>query len=1363
MHTLHGSTASVSAASTTSGANGGPARKHRYSSRSNSLSSASVITVKRTGSRSSSSTGVRTSAGPVRPQSPGDPSASSFALRLGRDPMTQEHRRRQSVAVDPSERTNGEGMGSLHHWSHSTSSSVTSATLARHRASSGAVLPAMPTQPYSPHKKTRSIVDHSPRPSPHRRKPSSRQSSRRRASPSPERERRLPLTALPPLHTTPALTDPNDTESPSTIPVATPSTQSSYGQYGQDYFGDDGASPRNNGKTKKPVVIRNHTATMSNADAARSQAVEGAYDMTDPGSRGIDTEDGPPTATLRSKYSDVTNAQEMTVPSTTGESSRHRRSGTRERTEKEKKAMLSKALQKANTAVLLDNAQNFEGALEAYSDACRLLQQVMDRTSGAEDKKKLDSIRVTYTNRVEELRQLEAAQSEVSHEKSLPTRPMSDESLPISPDSGSTRSPTIDAHFAPSPSPVFGTASVAQAVDAPMLPHREEFRNSFFSRTTRAMDTAAQQDVEKQPEPTVQEPAVDILGTQPRTEERNPVLPRSIPSPMLQEAPSFSERKAVSVPPLNVDGLHIPPSNSRYMPAPLSPRRPSIPDINPHIEEREDEVPPLPPLPEPVENPATNDTTASGSWLDPIDESDSSCASSVHSVSSQQGLHRKHIRAASGDSNPDFDAAFDAAVEAAYNEGLEPDLEVAPIVEPASTRHAAKESLSVPSSDIKEILSPTNSYHPNNTTMDLGLDDDEEEEERILDDITQDYAQAFNFDLASKSALPRQSDSSGYSRSTWQSSQASDRTTAGTSLSTVAEDGTHGAGSKNSFAASTSLNSVLADPPPPPSAPPPSGSLPKIPSMAQDRVPGVRSRRLSGQNMKQLKIETQPESRPRASTFHHSASPFKEEDEQSLQESNKDLSFGSDLQPTASMSSEQRHEHMLISPPSLDMLSVVADSSRPNTATTITTDQRRSIDDMPGDLHSSRPTLIRKNMSSLSLREHTVILASPMEAPAALTPMSSTYMTFASKRQNDAPITAQRAQLPAFGTSYSDHMPGGVYLFDTSLSNPQLPTSPRSPAVQQPVGLEPCPDSFLLRPFWLMRAIGSTLTHSKGGFLTTRLFVTREVWQTKGVKLKSIDDKIANCDLLTAALGRLALVDTYDADALMEELQSFEEVMERVQTSLVKKLGSDVGVGGLAGLFKDAAAGVASSGAAPSAEPTISGAERTKSKENKGYLNSWRKLRSKSSGAPITGGQMNHRVLNKTAEKELPTMPSVPMTSFVPVERRGVPKKDPRSLVFDGPNRDYMGSLARLFESAQVLGKCHPHAILTRFLPNTVNRFADVFGVHCRSNRPPSRRPGAQRLVAHARRPRAEYSACGRVLRLLCVSVCTGGFGGAGG
>ena len=215
-----------------------------------------------------------------------------------------------------------------------------------------------------------------------------------------------------------------------------------------------------------------------------------------------------------------------------------------------------------------------------------------------------------------------------------------------------------------------------------------------------------------------------------------------------------------------------------------------------------------------------------------------------------------------------------------------------------------------------------------------------------------------------------------------------------------------------------------------------------------------------------------------------------------------------------------------------------------------------------------------------------------------------------------------------------------------------------------------------------MRSIASTLTHPKGGFLTNRVFVSREVWQTRGVKLKAVDDKVANCDLLTAALGRLAGVDTCDADAVMEELQGFEEVMERVQTALSKKLGSDVGVHGVAGLWKDAATTAGATG--PNNVQAADGVEKAaKGREGKGYLNSWRKLRSKSSGTPLTTSHAGHRL---ATEKELPTLTSVPMTTFVPVERRG-PKRDVRGVTFEGPQKEYMGSLARLFEGVHVLGK----------------------------------------------------------------------------
>lgn len=1247
---------------------------------------------------------------PMRAQSPSD--TSLIALRIDREQTSPDQKRRKSVAVGPTEQTNGEGLTNLHRWSQSTSSSGPSVNNTRRsRASSGAVLPGLYNQAYQPHKSKRSTatIDYSPRASPQRQR-TSRPASRRQQSPtdSPERERRRPsrseladqLTALPPLHTTPGLTDPNDTESPSTIALVTPSAQS---VYGQDYFGDDGNSPRSKAKAKKPVMIRNHTAPMSAFNSSRLQAVEGAQDAEATNRQSDPRGEAVREAAVRTRQNEE---EEKKSKSQTTKEHRHKRSRTGEKGEKDKKLMLSKALQKANTAVLLDNAQNFEGALDAYRDACRLLQQVMDRSSGTDDKRKLDAIRVTYTNRIEELRQMEEDRPATSDEKSLPTRPMSDDSLPLSP-AASAMSPTIDSTFkdsaispkidsSASHTPVIESAREVQIGDAPKLSVSQQDRDSFFVNTMQAVEDSTRT-VQHRKSPSTSEAAFkeeERLSWDHPQHRRSLSMPEQ--RPMIDEPDNVNVKRASKVPALKMDKLLLRPE-SNYMPAPLSPRRPLSPQLKPEVEHAWEEQ--QAPLPESQRDfsAAPVDHDAAGSWLDTIDEKGSSRASSVHSVSSQQGLRRKHLRNVSGDSNPDFDAAFDAAVEAAYNEGLEPDLESGKKRDELNKKHIPKIPSAAPSAEVREISPPTKFA----TSDTYEMDAQDEEEERLLDEMTQDFAQTFNFDLSSKSALPRQSDSSGYSRSTWQSSQLSDRATAGTSLSTVNEDTLPPPLSKNAFAAQSSLNSVLAEHSPPP-VPPPQSTLPRPPSMSQSRMSGVRGRRLSGQNPKQLKIETstaKSDARKRASTFHHNQSPFKEDNEQEQKSAlDRGFTFGAPLEKTKS---DAQHDHLLMSPPSLELRSAISDDSRPMTATTPTTGPRESFDDDPGELITHRP-VIKKNKSSVSLREHMVLLASPTNetGPSVVTPMSSTFMNFASKRQNEAGLASQRAALPSFGPTAADSLhSGGGYLFDTSLSTSNMPTSPKSPDI--PTGLEPCPESFLLRPFWLMRNISSTITHPKGGFLTTRLFVPREVWLTKGVKLKSVEEKIANCDLLTAALGRLAGVDTYDADAVMEELQSFEEVMERVQNTFVKKLGGDVGISGLHGLFKDAS-GTTTSGATTSSQTgeTTGGAEKTRSKEGKGYLNSWRKLRSKSSGAPIGGSHAN-KGASKAPEKDAPTMPTVPMTTFVPVERRGF-KRDIRNLAFEGPNREYMGSLARLFDGVQVLGTPDNLAIV-----NAIGLFTD--------------------------------------------------------
>jgi hypothetical protein len=227
-----------------------------------------------------------------------------------------------------------------------------------------------------------------------------------------------------------------------------------------------------------------------------------------------------------------------------------------------------------------------------------------------------------------------------------------------------------------------------------------------------------------------------------------------------------------------------------------------------------------------------------------------------------------------------------------------------------------------------------------------------------------------------------------------------------------------------------------------------------------------------------------------------------------------------------------------------------------------------------------------------------------------------------------------------------------------------------------------------------MRNLCTSITHARGGFVTTKLFVAREVWQTQGVKLKLVEDKVANCDLLTAALGRLANVDTYDADAILVELQSFEEVLERVQPILAKKLGNDVGLNGAAASFKDAAP-MPSNSEASGVEHTTDKAHKSNS-SGKGFVSSWRKLRNKSSGTPLGNGGSK---IKSPADRDQHNIPSVPMTSFVPVDIRGMKRDLTRNAIFEGANKEYTSSLARLFESAQVLGKSgrymwlsiHPH------------------------------------------------------------------------
>jgi hypothetical protein len=187
--------------------------------------------------------------------------------------------------------------------------------------------------------------------------------------------------------------------------------------------------------------------------------------------------------------------------------------------------------------------------------------------------------------------------------------------------------------------------------------------------------------------------------------------------------------------------------------------------------------------------------------------------------------------------------------------------------------------------------------------------------------------------------------------------------------------------------------------------------------------------------------------------------------------------------------------------------------------------------------------------------------------------------------------------------------------------------------------------------------------------------------------LKNVDDKIANCDLLTAALQKLGTVDTLDADAVLEEMQALEVVLDQVQTQLAKKLGNEVGVHGVSALFKDASTvGVGASttdGQEKGSHGSQDHAPKSAVAQSKSYLSSWRKLRSKNSAVGLNTLATGKGTGNEVPKDSL-TMATLPMTSLPNIR---FAKRDVSSVVFEGPNSGYMGSLARLFDAVQILGK----------------------------------------------------------------------------
>ena len=1043
----------------------------------------------------------------------------------------------------------------------------------------------IPKSQYSRQPSESSLVDQSPRKSPGRRQRPSRRSS-------PEASRG-PYTS-----SNASGSRSNFTTTPDLDTVTSRSN-------GNDYFGTTLVDhSRGANKHGQPVVGVALTFTSGHSRQRKSEQNRlgnGLYQATN--SSHISLQKKPNHGNRRDRSANGSKDTAAGGSMSSVASERSRKGGHRSPTQK---TMLSHALAKANEAVIYDNSQNVQGAIEAYHEACDILEQVMSRSNDMDDRKKLSAIRSTYSTRIAELYDVDNPFAHLQTDKELPEAPVTTRYL-----DGQDRISFED------PEDMDPSILVDEPQRSMQIPLRQE---SLLPQ---------------------------IYGGREFLEEPPPIAQRD-PSPL--------------------GGLTV-PMDARYMPPPLSPRRPLSPSPT------DEQLMPFATPRQTDENFSHfNHQRAqeSVSWLDTFDDGPSSGGSS----------RRSSVDYINGDQDlvSAIEAELDAAVDAAYDDdtpaeatprpsdaaaiSLEPEME--PYLHPLQPQASSEEMRILAAQPSEEYALSNARYDQLNHGY---MDQEAEEEEELLEMM---MAEGYTLENQNRrpgamSSLPRQSDSSGFSaRSsgrTWESSMTT--ATQGTTLSTLAEGPEMPSHDPPQIPKGTDETTLVRQQDIDSMAHRQASPLPPLPAAEKSATVGLRDRRLSGLSATQLKIETFAR---RASVSQHG---------QPAQPSLLDIAGATEskteLKHSASATNISVNTLPLTPLASINSGTSVSDSPGSPELTKLLSSSTVG-DEGPGSVQETAkrmPPPMRKNTSSSSLRPRNLSLTTSNLNDLPATPGSALFPTLSRQGTISTPAVPNPSPNVISSTAV-----GGMYIFD-HIPDPLSPRSPRSPDVlrSEPMPLESCPDSFLLRPFWLMRCLYQTLAHPKGGYISTKLFIPRDIWRVKGIKIKAMDDKAGQCDVLTAALLKLAKVDTLDADAVLEELQSFDSIIDTVRQNLTKKLGSDVGLTG----------GVAAIKNSPAADDQDT--TSAKSSSVKSLASSWRKLRSKSSSTTLPAA-----IARKNNNPTEDTMPSLPMTtdSNVSTSRSYKTQRHPPPTPTGMPHipaqhAAYMSSLARLFDAVQVL------------------------------------------------------------------------------
>lgn len=754
----------------------------------------------------------------------------------------------------------------------------------------------------------------------------------------------------------------------------------------------------------------------------------------------------------------------------------------------------------------------------------------------------------------------------------------------------------------------------------------------------------------------------------------------------------------------------------------------------------------------------------STSWLNTIDES----GGSVSGESSPGWTKKKPRRQSEREMRlereremmlqfeDDFDTQLDAAVEAAYDDGYEVDYtydrdeEILMMKSPRMNVERAKQrvreveqemELEIQKEKERRLQRERLGFSERRGDPELDFfddrDDDDSEDERMLEEMTRGYTlDDFEFNLDSKTALPREpastysdptlplgreSGSSGYSSGTWAGSIGSSHMLNGAcQLSTVAE----APSTPPPIPVPSSL--LFAGTPPQPPLEPillisgplvtssgkdtaePQPDLPipnitSIPSLAISKVSSVRTRRLSALSgplmietfgpvsngsagfstvpttvvrgpSPQLDIDSEPSSEPPPLPPITPPLSIPPKSANAAIPASRPGTSGEMQEPPATAGGYRRK----LSSPTPPNLELPGGILSPVPLSKAVSDDESS--GSPGRFMPRIPGIpgaLRQIQSSASLKSRNI--ASPDTEPPStggngLFSSSSASNLRKAFPRSVAPTPSVMPITPMVLPPTGGLPAGGMHLFESKLHSPASPNSAEHLAANTPVPLEPCPGEALSKPYWLMRCLYQTVAHPRGGYISARVFVPREVWFIKGVKIKAIDDKISACDLVSAALSKLATVKMDDINAICNEMDYLEGVLDRVQTVLSKKLGNDVGAAGARTLY-------GTDGSIP--ENGSNSDMVTKStgvNGGKSYF-SLRKLRTKNSNTTLSSGYGSSSNLAGEYNFAASGLPKVGAA-----DQSTQPVRNLEGVTFGGPHAAYISALARLFDSAQILG-----------------------------------------------------------------------------